>query len=139
MQTHFFRERVSHSTGWRIQAAAIVEEILPHAKSTQVDILLDLRSMLLDEVTWENLLDTFLQARAVVEDDHYMPFFRLRQLLEYSLRLEMAIQPDTPHSDMIRDMLRRKFPTLASYRRELKRLEFELNVTDDILSQKIQT
>lgn len=116
-----------------------MEEILPHAKSTQVDILLDLRSMLLDEVTWENLLDTFLQARAVVEDDHYMPFFRLRQLLEYSLRLEMAIQPDTPHSDMIRDMLRRKFPTLASYRRELKRLEFELNVTDDILSQKIQT
>ena len=57
--------------------------------SSQVwDDLLELRGLLLCGGDWEVVLDSFLLCRQRLEQDHYVPFYRLRRLLEAHLRLE---------------------------------------------------
>jgi hypothetical protein len=76
--------------GWRRSAAAIVEELFPAVHRCHWDALLDLRGLLLSGNDWTQALALFAECRAELELDHYLPFYRLRQLLVASLRVEGA-------------------------------------------------
>lgn len=73
---------------WRQQAARVVEELFPGTPASVWDELLELRELLLRGSDWGVVLDHFLVCRERLEQDHYVPFYRLRRLLEGHLRLE---------------------------------------------------
>lgn len=73
---------------WRVQAAAVIEELFANTPPANWDILLDLRSSILRGEDWEFALDLFLCCKARIEADNYLPFYRLRRLLAASLRFE---------------------------------------------------
>jgi hypothetical protein len=73
--------------GWRWQAARVVEELFPVTEAGVWDDLLELRRLLLGGGDWVPVLDHFLVCRERLERDHYLPFYRLRRLLEGHLRL----------------------------------------------------
>lgn len=75
---------------WRESAARIVEELFPVTPATRWDDLLDLRGLLLHGSDWSAVLDRFQICRHELEEDHYLPFYRLRRLLSAHLRLEHA-------------------------------------------------
>ena len=81
---------------WRRDAARIVEELFPCTSPESWDLLLDLRSHLLEGTNWNVTLDLFLECRRLLEADNYLPFYRLRRLLTGSLRLE-ACTTQTPN------------------------------------------
>jgi len=72
---------------WRAVSAGIVEELFPVVAKEGWDLLLDLRQALLHGTDWEKTLSLFLEGRKRWEADHYLPFWRLRNLLAQSLRL----------------------------------------------------
>lgn len=74
-------------SAWRQRAARVVEELFPQTPSQAWDDLLDLRQAILRETHWPRTLDHFLRCRQKYEKDHYLPFYRLRKLLENHLRL----------------------------------------------------
>jgi hypothetical protein len=73
---------------WRATAAAVVEELFPVSAQSAWDDLLDLRMKLLHERDWAEVLETFLTCRRQLEEDHYLPFYRLRRILVSHLQLE---------------------------------------------------
>lgn len=73
---------------WRATAAAVVEELFPCTGHAAWDGLLDLRGKLLHGGSCEEVLEAFAACRRALEDDHYLPFYRLRRLLAGHLRLE---------------------------------------------------
>lgn len=75
---------------WRTQAAAILGELFASNPPETWDLLLDLRSAILRGDDWDHALDLFLRAKAKLEADNYLPFYRLRRLLAASLRLETS-------------------------------------------------
>lgn len=83
--------RVGHEVtegSWRRQAARVVVELFAVTPSQVWDDLMELRGRLLGGGDWEGVLDSFLVCRQRLEQDHYVPFYRLRRLLEAHLRLE---------------------------------------------------
>jgi hypothetical protein len=72
---------------WRRQAARVVEELFAVTGPGEWDGLLELRRLVLTGGDWEEVLDFFLVCRERWERDHYLPFYRLRRLLEGHLRL----------------------------------------------------
>ena len=74
-------------TTWRWQAARVVEELFGVTEAGVWDDLLELRGLLLTGGDWGVVLDHFLVCRRRLERDHYLPFYRLRRLLEGHLRL----------------------------------------------------
>jgi hypothetical protein len=101
---------------WRRDAARIVEELFPVVSPDYWNELLDLRGLLLSGTDWPQALDLFLECRRHLEEDHYLPFYRLRMLLTGSLRLESG--------DLGR-LLRRKHRSLESLKRAMNRERFE--------------
>lgn len=75
-------------TTWRATAAAVVEELFPTTPQAAWDGLLDLRGTLLHGGACEEVLEEFAACRRMLEEDHYLPFYRLRRLLAGHLRLE---------------------------------------------------
>jgi hypothetical protein len=75
---------------WRVQAAAVIEELFSRTEPAHWDALLDLRSAILRGNNWEAALDLFLRCKARMENDNYLPFYRLRRLLAASLRFETS-------------------------------------------------
>jgi hypothetical protein len=73
---------------WRATAAAVVEELFPCTARDAWDGLLDLRGKLLHGGTCEEVLEEFAASRRLLEEDHYLPFYRLRRLIAGHLRLE---------------------------------------------------
>ncbi len=73
---------------WRETAARIVEELFPTTQPLHWDLLLDLRGSLLTSDDWNAVVSEFMICRAVLEQDHYLPFYRLRRVLAAHLRLE---------------------------------------------------
>ena len=73
---------------WRETAAAVVEELFPSVEVADWDALLDLRGKLLLETDGKELIDEFLRCKQDLEQDHYLPFYRLRRILAAHLRLE---------------------------------------------------
>jgi len=110
---------------WRGDAAGIVEEILTVAALSEVDGLLDLRRNLLRGQDWSVTLDQFLACRLRLEKEHYLPFYRLRQLLAHRLALETRIHSDQRIRTDLRQLLRRKFISLAQIRQTVRREQFE--------------
>lgn len=84
--------RMTHTTEnkspWRVTAANIVEELFPQAAAEHWDLLLDFRESLLKNDDWSAVVGEFSTCRALLEDNHYLPFYRLRCLLCAHLRLE---------------------------------------------------
>jgi hypothetical protein len=78
------------SRPWRAAAGRIVEELFPVTQADAWDALLDLRGQLLHGSDWSEVLEVFLSCRLDLEEDHYLPFYRLRRLLAGHLRLENA-------------------------------------------------
>lgn len=78
---------VSQIPGWRLQAARIVEELFARTPREDWDLLLDLRGLILRGGPWAQAIAMFLECRRRLEDDHYLPLYRLRQLLAASLCL----------------------------------------------------
>jgi hypothetical protein len=111
---------------WRQDAACIVEELFRTTPPAAWDILLDLRQNLLHGTDWNHTLDIFLKCREQLEAEHYLPFYRLRNLLTGSLRLE-AGQEKMPMS-CLRQILRRQHRSLADIRRMVERDVFEHNL-----------
>jgi hypothetical protein len=70
-----------------LQAARVVEEVFASTGVEAWDDLLDLRQLLLHGRDWSMVLDHFLACRQRWEREHYVPFYRLRRLLEGHLRL----------------------------------------------------
>ncbi|MBK1883329.1 hypothetical protein JIN85_12955 [Luteolibacter pohnpeiensis] len=77
-------------TTWRSTAAKVTEELFPVSPESTWNDLLDFRQMILHEENWERVLDAFLICRRKLEDDHYLPFYRLRKILASHLQLENA-------------------------------------------------
>lgn len=112
---------------WRHDAAAIVEELFRTSQPEHWDLLLDLRQQLLDGGDWNTTLDTFLRCRLALETQHYLPFYRLRNLLSGSLRLE-ACGEDIG----LARVLRRKHRSLAAIRRHITRDLFEHELVESL-------
>ncbi len=72
---------------WRRRAAGVVEELFRATEPAEWDSLLELRELVLRGSDWGEVLDQFLECRRRLERDHYLPFYRLRRLLEGHLRL----------------------------------------------------
>jgi hypothetical protein len=77
-----------HEQAWRRQASCVVEELFAATQPGEWDGLLELREGLLTGADWGVVLENFLACRWRLERDHYLPFYRLRRLLEVHLRLE---------------------------------------------------
>jgi hypothetical protein len=115
---------------WRRQAAQIVEELFPATPADAWDALLDLRQHLLHGSNWNRTLDLFLACREQLEAEHYLPFYRLRQLLSGSLELEAAGQSHSPAP--LRQILSSKHRSLADIKRAIRREWFEHDLTAPI-------
>ncbi|MCX7868500.1 MAG: hypothetical protein N2322_00985 [Terrimicrobiaceae bacterium] len=74
--------------GWRRDAARIVEDLFASVSREHWDLLLDLRGLLLSGRDWEEAVRLFIECRNRLEDDHYLPLYRLRRLLSASLQLD---------------------------------------------------
>jgi len=66
----------------------VVEELFRATPETAWDDLLDLRGLLIRGIDWEEVLECFLGCRRKLEEDHYLPFYRLRKILVSHLQLE---------------------------------------------------
>ncbi len=76
------------SKTWRSAAAKVVEELFPVSPQVDWDALLDLRGHLLNRGDCDGLLEAFAVCRRALEEEHYLPFYRLRRLIAAHLRLE---------------------------------------------------
>lgn len=115
---------------WRADAARIVEELFPRTSPESWDLLLDLRSHLLDGTDWNATLDLFLECRRQLEADHYLPFYRLRRLLTGSLRLEACTQEKPARASRVLCPLADlwKHRSLADIHRAARREWFEHDI-----------
>lgn len=107
---------------WRKDAATIVEQILLNCSAQDYDLLLELRSALLNTDQLETVLDQFLEARQQLEGEHYFLFYRLRSLLVNSLALEIELTLDRVIQASLRTLLRHHFISLAHLRQSFTRL-----------------
>ena len=73
---------------WRITASRVVEELFQKSPESAWDDLLDLRGLLNHGNDWSEVLECFLKCRRKLEEDHYLPFYRLRKILVAHLQLE---------------------------------------------------
>lgn len=73
---------------WRHTAAKVVEELFPVTAECFWDDLIDLRGLLIRGTDWAEVLECFLGCRRKLEEDHYLPFYRLRKILAAHLSLE---------------------------------------------------
>lgn len=112
--------------GWRRQAARIVEEIFTATDPLDWDHLLDLRSGLLQCSRWENVVDLFLQCRHRMEKDAYLPFYRLRNLLAVSLKLNGRGEFQKIPMPSLELLFRQNHKSFAEWKRQLEREWFEL-------------
>jgi hypothetical protein len=117
---------------WRHDAVRIVEELFAGAPREDWNLLLDLRAGLLRGEDWESTLDIFLACRERMEEEQYLPFYRLRRLLTESLRLEAG--SGSEHEVPLRRVLARKHRSLADIKRAVSREVFEhdLSATDGL-------
>ena len=83
-----FALQFSSQRPWRATAASVVEELFAVSAQSAWDDLLDLRMKLLHESDWAEVLESFLTCRRSLEEDHYLPFYRLRRILVSHLQLE---------------------------------------------------
>lgn len=110
---------------WRLVASRIVEELFAGTSPEQWDLLLDLREALLGEASLERMLDLFLLCRESMEADHYLPFYRLRQLLSESLELQAATDGSATRRQGLRELLSKKHRSFAHLKRTVRRELFE--------------
>lgn len=73
---------------WRLTAAKVVEELFQATQEKDWNDLLDLRGLLIRGTVWEEVLECFLVCRKKMEEDHYLPFYRLRKILSAHLQLD---------------------------------------------------
>jgi hypothetical protein len=73
---------------WRVTASKVVEELFPVTPQGSWNALLDLRGLLISGNDWSEVLESFLSCRRRLEEDHYLPFYRLRKILAAHLQLE---------------------------------------------------
>ena len=73
---------------WRSTASKVVEELFAATHESAWNDLLDLRGLLVRGSDWEEVLECFLTCRRRLEEDHYLPFYRLRKILAAHLQLE---------------------------------------------------
>lgn len=73
---------------WRLTASKVVEELFGSTAEGAWNDLLDLRGLLIRGNDWEQVLECFLTCRRKLEEDHYLPFYRLRKILAAHLQLE---------------------------------------------------
>ncbi len=73
---------------WRLTASKVVEELFRGTPESAWDDLLDLRGLLTHGNDWSEVLECFLTCRRKLEEDHYLPFYRLRKILSAHLQLE---------------------------------------------------
>ena len=73
---------------WRLTASRVVEELFSVSPEGTWNDLLELRSLLIHGNDWSEVLEGFLTCRRQLEEDHYLPFYRLRKILAAHLQLE---------------------------------------------------
>ena len=108
-------------SSWRASAAKVVEELFPASPQAAWDELLDLRVQLVDGGTCEEILERFATCRRRLEEDHYLPFYRLRRLLAGHLRLEGASAITLESLLRQRNFSSRRWPTKRSGHRLVER------------------
>jgi hypothetical protein len=79
---------IEPTRSWRVSAAKVVEELFRSTPEGAWNDLLDLRGLLIHGTDWEEVLESFLSCRQKLEEDHYLPFYRLRKILSSHLQLE---------------------------------------------------
>lgn len=67
-----------------------MEELFSAATQEKWNDLLDFRELLIHGEDWAEVLEAFGQCRRGLEEDHYLPFYRLRKILSAHLQLENA-------------------------------------------------
>jgi len=110
---------------WQRDAVCLVEQILIQARPGQVDLLMDLRAALKSGGDWVRVMDLFLACRRELEQEHYLPFYRLRRLLGHWLALELRSEQDPEVRADLRRLLRWKFASFAQLTAALDRERFE--------------
>lgn len=110
-------------SGWRREAARIVEELFAVTPPQEWDSLLELRGALISGRDWSRALDLFLACRVRLESDHYLPFYRLRRLIAASLRLEAGQKNPVPRP--LAEWLKGRHRSLADIQRRVQRDWFE--------------
>jgi len=108
---------------WRDDACQIVEQLFAVTSSREWDGLIDLRQALLRGEDWGHTLDLFLVSREKLEDDHYLPFYRLRNLIAVSLRLEAIGTGEQPAC--LSELLKGHHKCFADLKKRVRREWFE--------------
>jgi len=82
-------------SGWLSDAMQIVDDILSICGRSAWDDLLDLRLALAEGAEVTHIIDRFSRCRARHEENHYLPFFRLRRILSAQAGFEehLSIRP----------------------------------------------
>jgi len=65
-----------------LQASRMVEDLFQHTPPTCWDSLLDLRQALIHDGDSKQWLPLFQQCQRLLEEDHYLPFYRMRRVLQ---------------------------------------------------------
>lgn len=115
------------SVSWRQSAARIVEELFSATPAAAWDGLLELRQYLLHSADWQAVLDQFFACRQALENDHYVPFFRLRRLLETHLRLETREDGRGPGASRRAVLSLWRHRGFADLRRRAQREHYEID------------
>ena len=82
-------------------------------KPTAWDDLIDLRGLLISGTDWPEVLECFLSCRRKLEEDHYLPFYRLRKILSSHLRLE---------GESLEKLLRRRDFSFARWQKKARKV-----------------
>jgi hypothetical protein len=102
-----------------------VEELFQSTPAEHWDSLIDLRRRLLGGTDCAEILDAFFVCRRRLEADHYLPFYRLRNLLAASLRLEFGSEVEGVEIRPLRELLQRGHRSVAALQRAVRREVFE--------------
>lgn len=125
-QSHTLRDMGSEITGWRREAARIVEELFGQVGPEDWDLLLDLRAGLLRGDDWGATLGIFMEARERLEEGHYLVLYRLRRMLAGSLRLELGAVPERAAMTWsLAEVLRARHRSFEDLERRMRREWFE--------------
>jgi hypothetical protein len=115
---------------WRLDAVKIVEELLQAVAVEHFNLLLDLRGQLKHGEDWILTLDLFLRCRRQLEAEHYLPMYRLRQLLTHSLQIQIRGNQGAH----LRRLLRMNYRSFAAIQRAMRREVFEYQLDEQELA-----
>lgn len=125
-------------SGWRQDAARLAAELLREVSPHAADEVLDLRAALLDFRTGaKTMLEVFFAARARLESEHYLLFFRLRRVLEPALGLRVSVPGREPEQRAVDFRFRDLNRLTNRVRQEVFEMDLNVKSPADVLVEPV--